>query len=100
VHTMKMRVGERLDFGLNFRRELLFGDTLADVVWSVTPTATIEDQSINSAAVTINSESIPAGCLASVFVGDVAIGQYALTATATTAQSRTFVRSMLIDVSS
>ena len=94
-----MHVGERLDYGFNYRRELLFGDLLSTSSWAIEPTATLSGGAINATEVIIDSESVPAYMAASVFLSGVSVGAYVLTNTATTVQGRTFVRSMAIEVS-
>ena len=99
---MTMRIGERLDFAVNYRRELSeFADTVATSVWAIDPSAgvTLDDDTINNAAVTLGGETIPAYMMTSTYVAGVSVGAYVLTNTATTTQGRVFVRSINIAVS-
>ena len=97
--VMPMRVGERKSFAVNYRRELLeFSDAVVTSTWAITPSATLSGATINTTAVTIHGEPIPAYMLTSTYVADVAAGDYVLTNTMTSAQGSVLKIDIVIQV--
>ena len=106
--VMTMRVGEILDFGFNYRREMLFGDlltaTAGNNLWTITGTGTaptLGAKTVNIIDVVIDSEVVPAYMLTASYLNAAlaTAGDYVVTNTVTTAQGRKFVKDFLLSVS-
>ena len=99
-----MRVGEVLDWGWSYKRELRNGDLLTSSpsgnLWSATPTGlTLGAKTVNTTPETQDSETTPAYMLTSQVITAVTAGTYTVRNVVTTAAGRVHVKDFTLLVS-
>jgi hypothetical protein len=99
-----MRTGEVLDWSWNYKRELVNGDlltaTAGDNLWSATGAGlTLGAKTVNTTAVVVDSETIPAYMLTSQVITAVSAGTYTVRNVVTTAALRVHVKDFTLVVS-